>query len=295
MTSFNPMMDALKKLRAERKASPSPVSTTTSSSTTTTTATSLPRPTTSSTLAPTTSTGDLLERVVRIPVKHNLTVQLRILQDPGGQQYGHGATVWDSSILLGQYLSKMEGRELMKASTKVLTLGCGCGLVGLTSSTLGCDVTLTDLETVLPLTNINIDKNINALRMAIAFSKDKDEHGDVHRSNKPVARALDWRTQDDFVDEKYDLILGADLMYELTLAEPLAATCDRLAATGADVLIGYEHRKDSVLVAYVQAFERHGFVMTEIQRNGRWADDLSLYMLKRMRGEGAGVGVVGGP
>ena len=180
------MMDALKKLRAERKAS----------STTTTSATSLPPPrappTTSSTVAPTTSTGDLLERVVRIPVKHNLTVQLRILQDPGGQQYGHGATVWDSSILLGQYLSKMEGRELMKASTKVLTLGCGCGLVGLTSSTLGCDVTLTDLEIVLPLTNINIDKNINALRMAIAFSKDKDEHGDVHRSNKPVARALDW-------------------------------------------------------------------------------------------------------
>ena len=226
-------------------------------------------------------------------MKHNLTVQLRILQDPGGQQYGHGATVWDSSILLGQYLSKMEGRELMKASTKVLTLGCGCGLSGLVASTLGCDVTLTDLETVLPLTHMNIDKNINALRMAIAFSKDKDEHGDVHRSNTPVARALDWRTQDDLVDEKYDLILGADLMYDPTLAEPLAATCDRLAATGADVLLGYEHRKDSVLDAYQQALERHGFVLKEIQRNGRWADDLSLYMLKRK--SGASVGGVGGP
>jgi len=131
---------------------------------------------------------------------------------------------WDSSILLGKYISEYEGRALIQPDTKVIELGCGTSLCGLTASVLGADVTLTDLPIVLPIVQINIDKNKDALRRAIAFSTNEQDRT-VHRPKEVVVLPLDWCNDTDVLEEtEFDVILGADLMYDPKLAIPLAKT-----------------------------------------------------------------------
>ena len=280
MASLNPMLLALQKVREEERSKKK--QSTSKSSSPIIPITSLP-----ATPPPATTTINrrpppLLERIFDVVVAKNLTCQLRILQDPNGLQYGHGATVWDSALLLGKYISIYEGRAaLLQKDVKVLELGAGCGLSGLVASCLGVDVTLTDLPNVLPLTQINIDKNKDVLRTAIAFSK--FNHEDVHRSKDVFAKPLDWtKTESMWENEKFDVILGADLMYDIKLAKPLADTIARLLASPSSVaIIGHEHRGEHVDDEFTQAFLMQGFVLVEVPRKGRWDDDLSIYTLAR--------------
>lgn len=64
---------------------------------------------------------------------------------------GHGAVVWDSSIVFAKY---MEYNPQLFTSSEivgktVLELGSGCGLAGLSFMAKGADVTLTDLSHIV--------------------------------------------------------------------------------------------------------------------------------------------------
>jgi predicted nicotinamide N-methyase len=279
MASFNPMLLALQKVREEVRSKKQPKI---KISSTPAQAPKLPSPPAS---PPATNRPPppLLERIFHVDVATGLDCQLRILQDPNGvSQYGHGATVWDSALLLGKYMSKYEGRGAIQPGVKVLELGAGCGLSGLVASCLGADVTLTDLPNVLPLTQLNIHKNKDVLRTAIVFSK--LNHDDVHRPNDVVAKALDWtKAEPMWEDEKFDVILGADLMYDTHLAQSLADTIARLLTSPSSiVIISHEHRKEHVDDEFTQAFLTRGFELCEVPREGRWDDDLSIYKLSRL-------------
>ena len=56
--------------------------------------------------------------------------QIRLYQDPSGiLACGHGATIWDSALVLADYLQHRM-RKYLKPQTNVLELGAGCGLAG---------------------------------------------------------------------------------------------------------------------------------------------------------------------
>ena len=112
--------------------------------------------------------------------------QIRLYQDPSGiLSCGHGATIWDSALVLADYLQHSM-RKYLKQQKNVLELGAGCGLAGMVTnginqiscprwnspvvshitilsgivaSVLGARVTLTDVKQVLPLLNLNINHN----------------------------------------------------------------------------------------------------------------------------------------
>jgi len=277
------MQAALKRLREEAKQNKlSDQPDVSSSSSGKTISPSKPTPTSPSTKPISTSPPPLLERIVNVNITPTLNVQLRIMQDPYNLNYIHGGTVWDSSILLGKYISEFEGRALIQPNTKVIELGCGTSLCGLTASVLGADVTLTDLPTILPIIQINIDKNKDALRRAIAFSTNELDRT-VHRPKEVVVLPLDWYTNIDVLKEtQFDVILGADLMYDPKLAIPLANTITRLISKHTTIILSHEHRKDSVDLCYKNAFLAQDIVMEEIGNNGRWDNDLSLYCLKKI-------------
>lgn len=287
MSSFNPMLAALQKLREEAKHKRQSQESAASVAPFVEIKTEQ-HPTPKEIAHPPTRPV-FLERVVSVTVNNQLQVQLRILQDPSGIEYGHGATVWDAGILLGKYLAEFEGRQHMVPHTSCLSLGCGCGLSGLVASILGCDVTLTDLPNVLPLTQINIDKNKDALRTALAFAKGDNTH--VHRSKTCVAEALDWNKDCDFVNRTFDLILGADLMYDPKLAQPLAATVARLSTPTSTIIIAHEHRKETVDEQFTNAFRQYNLMLHEIPRQKRWDEDLSLFQLVQSSSAAASSGL----
>jgi len=99
------------------------------------------------------------------------------------------AELWDSATGLAQWLV----REIdpLHPPAAVLDLGCGMGLSGTVAAALGSRVLFADLEA-------------DALLFARMNS--------LESADRVRARRLDWRT--DTLDERFDLILGADILYE---------------------------------------------------------------------------------
>ncbi|KAJ8390879.1 hypothetical protein AAFF_G00100110 [Aldrovandia affinis] len=75
-----------------------------------------------------------------------------------------GCVVWDAAIVLSKYLETKQFYEPRDginkwANKRVLELGAGTGVVGLMAATLGAHATVTDLEDLLRLLQINIRDN----------------------------------------------------------------------------------------------------------------------------------------
>jgi predicted nicotinamide N-methyase len=103
------------------------------------------------------------------------------------------AELWESSIGLGQFLVD-HWRELSPgaaASIRVLDLGCGMGLAGMVAAALGAHVLFADLEP---------DALLFAQLNTLAYAR------------RVRTRRLNWRN--DSLGETFDVILGADVVYE---------------------------------------------------------------------------------
>src|SRR5687768_17259142 len=96
------------------------------------------------------------------------------------------AELWDSALAVAEEVAAMD-----VAGRDVLDLGCGMGLTGSVAAALGARVVFADLEP-------------DALLFARLNSMPWRE--------RVRTRQLNWQT--DRLDERFDLILGADILYE---------------------------------------------------------------------------------
>jgi predicted nicotinamide N-methyase len=134
----------------------------------------------------------VLDDVVAAEDQREKTSGIR-LTDPLHLPYW--AELWDSAGGIASRLAKLNP----KPGTKVLDLGCGMGLAGAAAAALGCNVLLADLESPALLL-----ATFNCLPFA----------------SRVRALQLDWRT--DRLSEKFDLILGSDILYEKSQWEYLS-------------------------------------------------------------------------
>jgi predicted nicotinamide N-methyase len=112
------------------------------------------------------------------------------------------ADLWTSSIDLAGWL--LEGKQ--RDGQTVLELGCGIGLAGIAAARAGAHVTLTDYETD-----------------ALHFARHNALMNLPPRVFESRVRCLplDWRVPG--LDEKFDLIIGADIVYERRNFAPVLA------------------------------------------------------------------------
>jgi predicted nicotinamide N-methyase len=113
------------------------------------------------------------------------------------------AELWPSGLALARYVAELE-----LAGRRVLELGCGLGLPSLAAALRGADVLATDwAEDAIELLRRNGERNDALLRVArVRWSEPQ-----------PLLRAAPW-----------DLVLGADLLYEERNAEQLAVLLPQL-------------------------------------------------------------------
>jgi predicted nicotinamide N-methyase len=113
------------------------------------------------------------------------------------------AELWPSGVALARHVAH---REL--SGLRVLELGCGLGLPSLAAAMRGAEVLATDwAEDAIGLLQRNAERNGVVLRVArVRWSEPE-----------PLLRGAPW-----------DLVLGADLLYEARNTEQLAELLPRL-------------------------------------------------------------------
>lgn len=136
-----------------------------------------------------------------------------------------GSTVWDAGLVLAHYLY-VEYAQEKDRKLSCIDLGSGTGIVGLAAAASGAfqRVVLTDMQSVLPLTQANRDTNalpsstVNVVVMPLKW----DSEGDL----KAVS-----------ADGSFDLVMGGDLLYRPQVVEPLLCALRKLVGQHTRVLL----------------------------------------------------------
>lgn len=127
-----------------------------------------------------------------------------------GKEDTTGGKVWDSGRVLAELLSTQYREQL--PNMKVLELGSGTGIGGLTAAAAGASVTLTDGSLgVIPLLEANV--RVNELQERVSISR------------------LRWGFNTDLltaVGDQPDLVIGSDLLYSPDTFSDLLDTLEDL-------------------------------------------------------------------
>ena len=119
----------------------------------------------------------------------------------------YGLLLWPSAVALAELLASMSGAL---AGVRVLELGCGLGLPGLTALSAGASVTLSDHEPA-------------AVELAL-------ENAALNGLPRPDVLLADWASWPGTA--MYDLVIAADVLYERAAGSALLNVVERSLAPG---------------------------------------------------------------
>jgi predicted nicotinamide N-methyase len=149
----------------------------------------------------------VLDQIIADEDRREKLTGLRLADPP---HLPYWAELWDSSRALAAVVARMD----WPADKSALDLGCGMGLAGTAAAACGARVLLADLESP-----------------ALLFAR----LNTLPYSDRARTRCLNW--QRDRLDEKFDFVLGADIVYEKSQWEFLDAFWkSHLAKDGAILL-----------------------------------------------------------
>lgn len=143
---------------------------------------------------------------------------------------GIGGKLWDSCLVMTRYLAL--NRELIEKKS-VVELGSGLGLVGIFCAMLGANVTLTDIDEVVPLLQYNI-----ALNFPLSTSSSSTD-----KSVVPSAATHFWGTSTANLPVPHpDVLVLSDVVYDPEGYVPLVTSLDALATERTEILMAHRSR-----------------------------------------------------
>ena len=159
----------------------------------------------------------------------------------------YGLALWPAAIALAHELASRAG-EL--AGKRVLELGSGTGLPGIVAATFGAHVAQSDRH-----------------EAALALGRSNAERNGAHSIEHRLADWTEWTDT-----QRYDLILGADVLYAQRLHPSLRAIFDTNLAPGGRLLLTDPFRRASLEL--LEAMERDGWrvTLTKWKLGGDWGE-----------------------
>lgn len=149
--------------------------------------------------------------------------------------------LWPSSVRMATQLAQRPVRP----TEKILEIGCGLALPSLVAHDRGADVTASDRH---PLAPVFLQENLRLNRLPSSL---KYRHGQWG-GDEPAIRAPGHY---EVLTDRFDLIIGSDLLYERDVAPVLARFIDQHARPAAEVWIvdanrGYRPLFSRCMLAY---------------------------------------------
>jgi predicted nicotinamide N-methyase len=133
------------------------------------------------------------------------------------ERFPYWADIWPSALALSDYI--LRHPELMQGK-RCIELGCGLGLAGIAATLTGASVLFTDYEEdALDFTRRNFNRNCGA---------------------QAETRLLDWRSPE--LNESFDLVLAADVLYEKRFLKPLLNTLRQVTRRNGLILLTEPNR-----------------------------------------------------
>ena len=180
---------------------------------------------------------------------------ITIAQRPVLSSLGHGACVWDASIIFAKYVEV--SRDFAASAVRgrsVLELGSGCGLAGISLMLRGAAVTLTDLEAVTSQLT-----RPNAMRIYHQFIG-RGNVGGVQLI-RPSVTSVDWTQHAAPCDEAslhspYDLVLLTDCVFSRALVCDLVATIRKYSGLKSEVVCCHEVRDEDANTAFISELSK---------------------------------------
>jgi len=136
------------------------------------------------------------------------------IQQRDYREVGAAWKVWDSAIILSRWIHL--NNDLLFGKI-VLEVGSGCGLVGILSSFYAKEITISDY---LPDILEGIEKNVSLNYTSLGKSHEhiqirKIDFQDFVETNKQIGSEDEKKE----LEEKFDVVLGSDVVYSLQLAQ----------------------------------------------------------------------------
>ncbi|MCX6047553.1 MAG: 50S ribosomal protein L11 methyltransferase, partial [Chloroflexi bacterium] len=156
----------------------------------------------------------------------------------------YGFLLWDSALALAEQLVAQAEQVRGK---RILELGAGVGLPGLVAHSLGASVWQTDHQS-------------SALNLAMLNAQQNGVAGIAHF-------VADWRTWTH--TQSYDLLLGADILYERTLYVDLAHIFSHNLAPGGRLLLSDPGRPQAL--DFAAQLEKQGWRIELTTQTVQWA------------------------
>ncbi|MCL1980653.1 MAG: protein N-lysine methyltransferase family protein [Proteobacteria bacterium] len=128
--------------------------------------------------------------------------------------------LWEAAIVLSEFIAGMPCEQ----PTSVLELGAGLGAPGLTAAAAGYTVTLSDYEEMI----LEVER-INAAASRL--------------TNMRFAM-LDWRNPPEM--ERYDVILGAEILFREEFFEPLLGVLRKALKPGGVIYLAHDIKRRSL-------------------------------------------------
>lgn len=167
------------------------------------------------------------------------------------------AELWDSALGVGEWLCNRQSEIAHPQS--VLDLGCGMGLAGTVAAALGHRTLFADIEN-------------DPLLFARANAMQFDPH--------VRARRVDWRR--DRLNETFDLIIGADVLYDKSQWEYLDLFFRAHLAPGGTIILGEPGRQTGeMFITWITASSRGWRLEQSEQRVATREKPIKLFRLFR--------------
>ena len=185
--------------------------------------------------------------------------KLELGMDPQNTDIGHGAVVWEASVIFSKYLEhgSDKGLSLSKLKgKKVLELGCGPGLGGLSLMLFGCEVVFTDLPAVMDVVaTANIERNYRNLM---------SQGSNGLELTKPHTFSLDWTDSTGMStiksvinnNEGFDVVLLCDCVFSELLVLDLVRNITEACGPKSVVYCVHEIRDESANEVFLRELSK---------------------------------------